>query len=732
MPVISSIFLVVALVLAVVIGPQTRPWTWGPAMLALGFAIAAALPSYWKRGKNTADFGILAIGILTAGWFAFRALTSPIAEFGQADLLLLTCVVGSFVCVRAIAGNPTAERILAWGIALLLLANVLVICRQLLDPGFSPIFRTRPNSRMISGFFAHYNETANYLIAASMLVAGVAVFGNHHRATRILWIVIAIAGLASVWFTRSRGGILGAAVACGVFAAVLLIVGKRRNARWFAPAMIAIPLIGIGIGLFLYMGWNAAQELRESKSGIEGVLDNDCRLYFIGMALSCIQLHPLAGGGSRSFSWECFQFADYKAQGNILFTRPDMVHNELIQSATDYGLIGAFLLVVLLAGLALLAIVRCMFEEKRVTDGTIDAWRLGALAGLAGMLVQSCFSFVFHLLPGIILLGICLGKISRSSKPSLNPQIVGSRILLTVAAILCVAILLPMGWKGTRTTLTLWPTYFSKGPQKSAEFRIDALDAAIRIWPLSTFYQERASIYQEIARSSDAVETQTATEQAIRDYQKAFQLSPRDPSLALNTANLFSQLHRDSEAEEWYSKAIQLQGGMERAYNCHYFLSTHFFNKALRLYDPAKPELSHQALESAAEHVEISAKMISADGGTMLWKPRITTYENLGIAREAVGDREGALESYNFAASLHGGTRAHYRAGVLIGKMAVEAWSKRQPAQAMYYFIEARKRITQAGGALPEGVSGSQRVEYIDYLDRMIAFLKGAKVEPSK
>jgi hypothetical protein len=56
MPVISSIFLVVALVMAVVIGPQTRSWTWGPAMLPLGFAVLSGLPSFWKRGKSPSDF----------------------------------------------------------------------------------------------------------------------------------------------------------------------------------------------------------------------------------------------------------------------------------------------------------------------------------------------------------------------------------------------------------------------------------------------------------------------------------------------------------------------------------------------------------------------------------------------------------------------------------------------------------------------------------------------------
>ncbi len=112
-------------------------------------------------------------------------------------------------------------------------------------------------------------------------------------------------------------------------------------------------------------------------------------------------------------------------------------------------------------------------------------------------------------------------------------------------------------------------------------------------------------------------------------------------------------------------------------------------------------------------------------------EPRVAIHESLGTAREAVGDREAALESYDFAATLPGGNRAHYRAGVLIGKNAVEAWSNRKPSEALRLFIEARKRIGQAGNSLPEGVTPDERAEYIGYLDRSIAFLKSAKVVPA-
>jgi tetratricopeptide (TPR) repeat protein len=728
---LSSIFLVLALVLAVVIGPQTRPWSWGPAMMALGIAVLAAIPMIWKRGKAPGDFGLLSLGALTAAWFAWRAWISPVVEFGQADLLLVGGAVGAFVSIRAIAGNARAERILIWGISLLLLANVVVIGKQLVDPAFTPVFKSRAADKMISGFFAHYNEAANYLIASSMLVGAAALFGRHATVTRIVWALIAIAGLAGVWFTRSRGGILGAAVACGVFAAVALMIGKRRGVRWFAPALVAIPLIGLGVGAFLFMGWQEAQQLRQAGTGVEELLDNNCRLYFLGIALSCLALHPMTGGGSRSFGWECFRFVDGKAQGDIIAAKPELVHNELVQSATDYGLVGAGLIVGLLGALALAAVLRVLFEESPKSPDSRDAWRLGALAALAGMLVQSCFSFVFHLMPGIILLGICLGQMSRSAERASEPRTIGTRILLTLAAVFCAILLFPAGWKGIQVTRILWPTHFSKQPATSAEARIDALSDALRIWPQAAFYQERANVFQILADSSDNPGFREPAERAIDDYLEASRLHPFNPEPAVNRANLLSRMQRDAEAEEWYGKAIQLQGGMEPGFRSHFSLAKHFLLKGLSKYDPEKPEATHAALELAAEQMEKAVKKMHWVIQDMR-EPRVSIHENLGTAREAVGDREGALEAYNFAATLQGGMRAHYRAGVLIGKMAVEAWTNRRPAEAMKYFMEARKRLNQAGGNLPQGVTPSQRAEYIAYLDYQIAFLKGAKIEPAK
>jgi len=732
MPVISSIFLVLALIMAVVIGPQTRSWTWGPAMLSLGFAVLAGLPSFWKRGKSPADFGLIAFGTLVGGWFAWRAWISPVAELGQADFLLVCGTVGTFISIRAVAGNALAERILIWGIALLLLANVFAAGKQMTDPNFTPVFRERSAPGMITGFFAHYNEAANYFIASSMLVAAAALFGRHTLATRIFWILIAVAGLACVWFTRSRGGIFGAALAGGIFAAGSLMVGKRRGAGWFGPMLIAIPAIGFLLGGFLWMGWQNAQAARQASApGLQGMFDNSSRLYLLGVALSSISLHPMIGGGSRSFSWECFRFVDAKTQGDILTHKPEQVHNELLQAATDYGLIGAGLMIGLLGTLLVMAVYRLTFAESaRDSAGAGDAWRLGALAALIGMLAQSCFSFVFHLMPGAVLLGICLGQMSLPADAGDGyPRMIGSRILLTLSALVCCLFLLPSGWRGTCVTRALWPVYFSKQPLTSSESKIDALTEAIQLWPQSGFLQERAMNYQQIARESEDKIYQDSLAAALTDYRRAATLHPYEPSLPINRANLLSELQRDSEAEEAYAAGVRLQGGMESGFRAHYSLAIHFLRKGLRQFSPEVPAKSLDSLELASEHIETAVKQMQWITPDML-EARLSIHESLGAAREAAGDRTGALECYKFAGTLENGNRAHYRSCILIGKMAAETWAARRPSEALGLFIKARAEIGTAS-QLPQGVAPSQRMEYMAYLDQTIAFLRGAGIAPS-
>ena len=730
MPVVSAIFLVAALAFAVVIGPQTRPWTWGPAMLCLGVSALSGIPVFWRKDKSPADFTTLAFAALTAGWFAWRAMNSPVAELGMSDLLLLASSVASFVSARAIASTLPAERLLTWGTALLLLANLLVMGCQLAEPAYTPVFRTKAAEGAVTGFFSHYNETANYLIASSMIFAAIAWLHKQSLTARLILTLLAISALGSVWFTHSRGGILAAAFSAGLLFALAMISGKRKGAKWFAPTLIGIPIIVAGLGYFLLEGWMQAQAARQQETAIQDLLDNDCRLYFLGLALSCIGLHPISGGGSRSFSWECFQFWDDNIQG-VGGSRPEFVHNELIQAATDYGLTGAGLLIILFATITIAVFLKTIFTNNSDGDESAEAWRVGAFAAFGGMLVQSCFSFVFHLLPGAVLLGVCLGMMSRSRSPGgASPKATGARILLSAVAITAALPLSYKGWQGIQVTWLLWPTHFSKAPETSTESRIDALSKALEIWPHTSFFQDRATLFQSLAGMHDNADFTSFAELAIGDYNSASGLHPFEPGFVINRANLLSQLERNNEAEQAYTLAIRLQGGMEPGFRSNYYYAVHLLRKGVTLHSSqpasALPPLL-EAVDAIEEAYRVTPPWVTSTEGRTL---RVSIHESLGAAMEASGDRQGAMESYDFAASLRDGSRAHYRAAVLIGKMAVEAWTGRRPAEALKLFIEARKRLTQAGDQLPAGVTPSQSVEYRNYLDRSIEFLKGAKVTP--
>ena len=71
----------------------------------------------------------------------------------------------------------------------------------------------------------------------------------------------------------------------------------------------------------------------------------------------------------------------------------------------------------------------------------------------------------------------------------------------------------------------------------------------------------------------------------------------------------------------------------------------------------------------------------------------------------------------------------NYRAGLLYGKLAAATWSEYRLGETLGYLIEAKQRIGKAT-VLPQGVTETQRTEYLTYLDQSISTLKAAKVEP--
>ena len=735
MNVLSSILLVISLWLAALLGPQLSPWSWGASLLALGLAVAAALPGLWRQGERSVGWWLTGVGALTVGWFAVRAWLSPVAECGVMDLLLLGGAVGGYLVMRAMQESVAAERVLLWGLGLLLLASVLVTARQVVDPAFTPGFLAR--STRPSGFFGHYNYGANFLIGASCLMGGAALFGScYHRYERVLWGVTALAGIGVVYFTGSRGGQLAAAVAVAGFVVMALIAGKRRGAAWFAPGIIAVPFVGILVIAFLLKGWSRAQEMRNVGDGMEVVMDNTIRLHLIGIAVSCVTEHPWTGGGSRSFSWECNRFWEMATHG-FGGNRPEQVHNEILQAATDYGIIGAGLLGLLIGSIVVVGAVKALFGERAAADSTEDAWRVGGLAGLFGILAQSNFSFVFHLVPGVLLLGLCLGRaVHPGGVIGKMPvaRALGMSVLAGLSGLAVVVLLVPLGWRGVWVTAARWADGFGRVRDVAPEVRLQALNEALKWWPLEELFMARGALQQEqLAAGLQDGAGAVLLGRALADYEAAAKLNPYDPRPVVNRAYLLSTQAKDSEAEQAFELAIRLQGGLEAAYKAGFSKARHFRLKSERLLEEQQPEASLQALLAAREALEKACDFPSgAPLGQEARTLRIDLAGRLGRLFGMLGrDAEAEAEFERAAAILTGAGIRYYYADHCYGK-GQRIWTERKPAEALNWFLKGRWLLGRTGPELPLGVTAAAQAELGRKLDAAIQFLKAAKVEPTE
>lgn len=732
MNVIAALLLVVSVWLAVLLGPDLSMWRWGASLLVLGLAMVAAVPGCWVRVTRGGGRGLVALGVATAGWFAWRAWASPVAEFGLADGLLVAGVAGCFLVVRTIQERVHAERVFVWGIALLVLASVVVLARQVADPGFSPGFVGR--FPFPSGFFGHYNDGANFLIGSACLTGGMALVGRYSKGERLTWGLIAIAGLVAVWFTRSRGGIAAAGVALAVFAIMAMIVGRRQGVRWFAAGVVALPVIGLLAAGFVVKGWTEAQAARNQSGAIESMMDNEIRLHMIDIAASCVGLHPWQGGGSRSFSWECNRFWETDSHG-LGGNRPEQVHNEIMQAAADYGIIGAGLLVLLVGGIVVMAVIRSLFAEPAGARSNVDAWRLGGVAGLAGMLIQSNFSFVFHLLPGALMLGLCLGGAAHPGEAmkTSGARATGSAVLASALALACAALLVSLGWMGVRVTAVMCADNHGKRSELSREARIGVLTEAIRRWPLGEFFMERAGIYQKQAAQAPQGTCDTvAVTRAADDYRQAAAANPFAPWPVVNQANLLALLGQDAEALKLFDRGIELQGGMEAGYKAGYSKAAYLRDHAERLLAADKRDEAVAALVNARDTLaRTNSLAVWGEQGQLARSLRISIGDRLAVLLSLAGRDREAENEFEATAAIGTETGIRYLYACHLRMKAKRVWYERNPAEALGLFIRARYWLDLTGNHLPAGVKPEDCAKFRGELDECIAFLKGAQVEPA-
>ena len=734
MAVASSIFLLIGFVLSIVVAPQIHVWTWGAPMLSFAVSAVFALPTIFRQRATSGQNLITAMGLAVVLWLGVRAFLSPVSELAAQDYLLVAMAVATWVSFQAVSTSATAQRILLVGIALLTIASFYMMFRQTSDPLFNPVIRKTRGS-FPTGFHWHYSHLASFLIGVGFLFAGFAFGSKAPPLFRIFAALFSVLTLGAIYYTKSRGGMVGMGGGMVAFVAAILLVGKRDKQKWFLASIFILPFLLIAGSIAYLTLVNTVFEER-GTAGITA-FDNSVRLSMLSIAFSSIFLHPFIGGGARSYSWESFRFWDVDAMGRGSHS-PVHVHNELVQTVTDYGLIGAGLLCIFLVTGVVLSCVRLGTKNPDGRGTRADAWRIGGLAGFAGVFVASNFEGILRNPPGAVLLALCIAAMCFPLQPHAVSDTMGRRKFLrvtslatTLITVLAIAILGFFGIKGSRASLILWPTFYHT-ETSSTEARIDAFSEAIGVWPLLSFYQDRAYLYRDQARSAlSENEATTLLNLALKDFQKANELHPFDPSPMLGVATLLNELGNESEAADMFRRGIHAQGGMEAAFRGKYLFAIRLQSKGLRDYKEGKTEAAMESFMLAARYMDESHEKDGGGGTLEEYHLRVHVHENYGLTLNNLGDYKGALREFNLASTLPYGTSAHYLAAILLGERAIVLWKKREGSDALKLFLDARQRIDQAH-ELPDNVTPEKVNEWRLYFDQSIGLLRAANFEPSE
>jgi len=282
-----------------------------------------------------------------------------------------------------------------------------------------------------SGTYVNPNHMAGFLEMLLPLALVYTMVGRAKVVTKVFLGYAALAMLAGIGVSVSRGSWIATTVVLLVLFAILSIYRAQR-----LPALIMMFALVMGCTFFIAKTEYFQRRFRETFS--KG-LEQDTRVQVWDSTLQMWQDHFWIGVGPGHFD---FRFREYRPEAIQL--RPDRAHNEFLNLLADWGVIGTVLvcaaLMCLFAG-----VVRAWKHVRRPENELADnhsnrfAFFLGTFLGLLAVLAHSLVDFNMQI-PANAILVFCLAAMLSSQLRYATDRI-WIQASLTLKAVLSLALL---------------------------------------------------------------------------------------------------------------------------------------------------------------------------------------------------------------------------------------------------------------------------------------------------
>jgi O-antigen ligase len=260
---------------------------------------------------------LLAWSLLSAAWADSSGTALVGASRWAMDLVLLPIVYS------AVRGTRHAR----WAVAAFVVGAILAVL-------YGAATNNSVDGSRLAGALGDPNETAAVMVAAAVLALGLGASEQRSLRLRWLYFATAVAALAGLAATASRGGLVALAV---TLAAAVLLAG-----RWRRQAAIAA-----AVGAVLLVGWFMFLAPASSRSHLSNLQTPRTTLWLV--AGRTIEANPIVGVGDANFA---VASRDYLIHPGVttaaqqIVTDPHVAHNIYLEIWADLGIVG----VVLFAG----------------------------------------------------------------------------------------------------------------------------------------------------------------------------------------------------------------------------------------------------------------------------------------------------------------------------------------------------------------------------------------------
>ena len=588
----------------------------GAGMLVL----SAAGVLYAIRPSERFGQGVLGLMVfLGAAYFAGRALL--VGPLGLAVPDVVQILLFLLVYFLVLYSPPQFKRVMIAGLGLICVAHLGVAAFQMPEENNFFVWKENPeNLKYLTGIFGHYNPFSAFLNGSLFFFLSYLFLGKKW-VVKLLCGLLIVGILSGVVLSGSRGGWVSLVIGAVVWVFLLMGYLWKRQSKFLGPVVL-IGFLFVIAGAFssVWMVKKISSERRdlEIEQMSEVPLDDGGRLAMQQMAFEIFLDSPVLGQGPRSFSYLSLENWD----PDMLWIRigiPEFAHNEYLQVLSDYGAVGFLIIIVLLIAHGVLGTFQIIGDhDGRREEADLPIWQLGAAAGLAAILAQCYFSFLFHVPACVVLVALQLGILGNVGGPGRAPfgvKALGRIVVVSIAVISGI-----MGWRFSNAFLDTQGAMEEFGDvvgESDAFSLVSKLEEAGRLsWDpkaSESAGQALMSFAMVSDQKRDVEQARRFRERAKVSFGKALQLNPHSPVALSGMPQLDDALGNFESADRGHRLA------MEKLWPLEFHLRSQFFaarGAYARGYDAYRKGLKGQAenfYRLAKERLEMRGKVFGQE-----------------------------------------------------------------------------------------------------------------------